>query len=265
MNWWPTTEELARKREMRPLFPSPSIVLSMARKRGFYYLQSKEVMRKTKNADALKRINTLSYISQDDFIFQAKTLLKSARLVYAYIADIDHAQHVYTKSTRHGLEVVINSLERIAEKLVPYAERAGWELITTSDHGQVSMRTNDMTLIGPNSRLMRDLSMQPWGTDSTVFFEVTETRQKSFEARFNRLFGKKFFLYESEEAIKAGLFGKKMVDRWLRYRFGTHVAISKGRYAMKYIKPGMQHTKFRVRGHHGGMTKEEMEVPLIII
>ncbi|MGC8496228.1 MAG: hypothetical protein ACP5MX_03425, partial [Candidatus Micrarchaeia archaeon] len=123
----------------------------------------------------------------------------------------------------------------------------------------------DVVHIGPNSKLMQYVSMPPWGSESAMFFEVADTKQKRFEEYFDTLMGKKFLLYGSEEAIKAGLFGKRKTDEWLRYRFGTHIAISKGNYIMTYAKPGVQHRKFGARGHHGGMTKEEMEVPLIIV
>ncbi|MGC8676518.1 MAG: alkaline phosphatase family protein, partial [Candidatus Micrarchaeia archaeon] len=265
MSWWPVASKTADSASARAMFPNPNTVLRMARNKGFYYLQHEEILRKTKDADAMKRIKALPYISQDDFVFQARSLLKSAKMVYAYIGDIDHAQHVYTKSTVHGFEIVVYGLERIAEKLIQQMKDYGWKLIITADHGQVSMRTSDVVHIGPRSNLMQDLSMPPWGTESTVFFEVTETRQKSFEAQFDRQFGKKFLLYASSEVIKSGLFGKNSVKPWLRYRFGTHVAISKGAYTMKYLKPGAQPLLFDVHGHHGGMTKEEMEVPLLMV
>ncbi len=265
-SWWPAANNSSDTTSMQPLFPSPYTVLKMAKRKGFYYLQDESIIQKTKDAEALKRINTLFYISQDDFLFQARSLLKSARLVYAYLGEIDHIQHVYTKGTRHGFAVAVLGLERLAEKLIPQLKSSGWKLVITADHGQISVRKSDMLLIGPRSRLMQDLSMPPWGAESAVFFEVAESRQKSFEDQFERLLGKKFLLFNSEEAIRSGLFGKPSTKPWLRYRFGTHIAISKGAYTLKYLKPGMQPQpmRFDVRGHHGGMTKEEMEVPLLI-
>ncbi|MGC9157118.1 MAG: alkaline phosphatase family protein [Candidatus Micrarchaeia archaeon] len=259
VSWWPAANE-----DSVVLFPQPKTVLQMAKHKGFFYLQDEKIVRKSEKADAMKSIRVLPYISQDDFVFQARKLAKTARLVYAYIWELDHVQHVYTKTAKQGFEVVTYLLERLAEKVIPYLKEEGWRIVITSDHGQLSTKRKDAIFLGPNSKIMQDLAMPPWGTESTMFFEVTESREKSFETRFGQHFGNRFLLYDSEEAIRSGLFGRSYVKPALRYRFGTYVAISKGGYTFRYVPPGSTIGKFGL-GHHGGLTKEEMQIPLLIL
>ncbi|MEM3215851.1 MAG: alkaline phosphatase family protein, partial [Candidatus Micrarchaeaceae archaeon] len=265
LRWWPSSEEFKGESNAPPIFPSPKTVLQMAQNRGFCYLQDEDIIKKNKDSDAFKRIKSFAYISPDDFIIQAKSLLKEYSLVYAYQGYVDHAQHIYTKDTDHGFEVIVWGLERLAEKLVPYLKEQGWELVITSDHGQISTSKKDFTVLNSKSKLIRYLSAPPWGTESLNFFQVNEADSAKFEKQFESTCGKKFLLYDSEEAIKSGLFGKARIKEGLRYRFGTHVAVSKGRWQLKYLKPGVQLPEFKIHGHHGGLTKEEMEIPLLIL
>ena len=64
--------------------------------------------------------------------------------------------------------------------------------------------------------------------------------------------------------LKSGIFGNNYPNNSIRYRFGTHTAIAKGHTFFKYLKPGEKKTFREKFGHHSGMSKEEMEIPIII-
>ncbi len=267
LSWAPSRDETIGKTDTYPLFPELNTLLSMSKRRGFVYMQHENIISKSSNSNFLHDINYSKYISMDDLIIQSISLIKSRskKLIYAYVDYIDHAEHTYTKDSELGLAITIYALEHIAERLVPVLREYGWELVITSDHGQISITQRNITQINAKSSIMENLSAPPWGANRIMFFGVSENKKKKFEEQFAKLYGSRFLLYDSEEAIKSGIFGAKSAKSWIRYRFGTYVAIGKGNNLMYYRFPKRRERDTKLAGYHGGMSKEEMEIPLFIL
>ena len=265
--WGPTVDEVLGKTDKYAVFPEMHTLVKMSKLKGFLYLQHEGILNKGRNLNALRAINYSKYISMDDMIIQALKAIKqeSIKTIYSYIDYVDHAQHVYTKSTYDGLEITKYALERLAEKLIPMLKQRGWEIVITSDHGQGSFNEKDLRKISPQSKVMENLTTYPWGTHRSMFFNVVDGKDKLFEDEFQRSYGKSAYLANSEEAIKSGLFGKSHVSNWLRYRFGTHIAIAKGSSFLYYKYPDKKEYEKKIFGHHGGMSKGEMEIPLLVM
>ncbi|MCL5093130.1 MAG: alkaline phosphatase family protein [Candidatus Marsarchaeota archaeon] len=265
--WGPSLDEALGKTDKYPIFPEMQTLIKMSRRKGFLYLQHENILNKGRNLNALNKINYSKYISMDDMIIQVLKAIKSnsKETVYVYIDYVDHAQHVYSKSTYDGLEITRYALERLAEKLIPALKQSGWETVITSDHGQGSFNEKDLRKISPQSKVMENLTTYPWGTHRSMFFNAVDGKGKLFEDEFQRSYGKSAYLADSDEAIKSGLFGKSKVSNWLRYRFGTHIAIAKGSSFLYYKYPDKKDYEKKIFGHHGGMSKDEMEIPLVIV
>jgi hypothetical protein len=158
-------------------------------------------------------------------------------------------------------------IERLMEKLLPKLKDNGWELLISSDHGQISANYKEVNRLSPKSEAMKYLRNEPWGSNRSTFFDAAEGLSDKFEKSFNKEFGKNLILYDSDEAIKSGLFGSTKVSDSLRYRFGTHIAIPKGNNILYYKYPGGKdyiggkEGDTYLSGHHGGLSKEEMEIP----
>ncbi len=263
--WSPSLDEISGQSETKPIFPVPDTLLKMGSKKDFIYMQFEQVVRKNEQTYVYSKINYTGYISFDDFIFQSIDIAESDQYntVYAYIPDIDHAQHMYTKTSRLGLGITQLMIERLMEKLLPKLKDNGWELIISSDHGQVSSKREDTIDLDAKSEILKYLRNSPWGTDRMMLFDAAEGLEDKFEKEFNKEFSKNFVLYDSDEAIKSGLFGSTKVDDSLRYRFGTHIAIGKHNSLFHYRYPGGKLWTSELSGHHGGLSKEEMEIPLL--
>ena len=267
--WIQSTDEFSGKSEANPIFPKSDTLLKMGRKKGFMYIQREDIIKNDLNSYLFSKINYTGYISFDDFIFQSMDIAESDlyKTVYSYIPDIDHAQHMYAKSSKHALGITTLMIERLMEKLLPKLKNNGWELLISSDHGQISANYKDVNRFSPKSEAMKYLRNEPWGLYRFIFFDAAEGLSEKFEKSFNKTFGKNFVLYNSDDAIKSGLFGKNKVSDSLRYRFGTHIAIPKGNNILYYKYPGGKdyiggkEGDTYLSGHHGGLSKEEMEIP----
>lgn len=265
--WGPSLDEASGKADNYPIFPEMHNMIKMSKHKGFLYLMHEKILSMGKDLSILHKIDHKGYISMDDMIIQVLKAIKSEprELIYAYIDYVDHAQHVYTKSTFEGLEITKYALEHLVEKLLPALKQNGWEIVITSDHGQGSFTKKGLKQILPKSKVMENLTVYPWGTRRSMFFNVVDGKEKLFEDEFQRSYGKGAYLANSEEAIISGLFGKSKVSNWLRYRFGTHIAIAKGNNFLYYTYTGEKDYEKKAFGLHGGMSKGEMEIPLVVI
>ena len=84
-----------------------------------------------------------------------------------------------------------------------------------------------------------------------------------FVKMFHALFGEVFSLYSKRDAIKMGFFGDPngyihaRIDDFL----GDYVAIATNQFYFNF--KGENNHLFK--SHHAGITKDEMEVPVIVI
>lgn len=85
-----------------------------------------------------------------------------------------------------------------------------------------------------------------------------------FEERFNKIFKDEFWLMTKEEFLKRNMlgYGKKhpKIDDFI----GNYIALSTGSSIIK-IETYLAEGKKVKKSTHCGLTKEEMEVPVIVI
>ena len=81
---------------------------------------------------------------------------------------------------------------------------------------------------------------------------------------FSDRFGEIAYLITIEELEELCLMGPGLITPTARRRLGTHIAISKGSSAMKFMAPSLKRERHIHRSHHSGLTPDEMLVPLIL-
>ncbi len=90
-------------------------------------------------------------------------------------------------------------------------------------------------------------------------------KEDALEHHFEKEYGKHFMLFDSESVISSGIFGKESAAEEIRYRFGTHIMLAKGSNTIAYEYPNVvPRTWLGLPGTHSGLSKGEMEVPLIV-
>jgi hypothetical protein len=104
--------------------------------------------------------------------------------------------------------------------------------------------------------LVRKISIE----SRAVNFYVKEEYLDKFKEKFNKLFGKDFILMSKEEIMQRELFGKGTKNPRIDDVVGDYMAFAISDKAIEWEKDG-----FMMEARHAGLTKEEMEVPLIVI
>ncbi len=178
------------------------------------------------------------------------------KLISAYWTEPDHTAHLNGTSS----VAVSKTLQEIDLRLQKMAENLKDTLVIISaDHGLIDVQE---VYIDDYPKLYNMLKIPPCLESRFVTFYVKENFRTEFPILFNEIFGRDFKLYTTQEFLNTGLlgYGKKhcCIDDFL----GDFVAIASSDKAICY------HLKNRVshphKADHAGLSKEEMEIPLII-
>ena len=178
-----------------------------------------------------------------------------------YIPHVDSASHGYGighDATRQVIASVNSLLEQVSAHLPPNAA-----IVVSADHGLIDVAANAHE-IEPDDELVGYLEHEPWGTSPSVMLQVRENRAVEFDARFRERFGEDFYLLPTDEALELELFGPGPVSPVTRRRMGNYLALSAGSSAIHYNYHGTRERGPRKVADHGGLTPDEMIVPLVV-
>jgi predicted AlkP superfamily pyrophosphatase or phosphodiesterase len=186
--------------------------------------------------------------------------------VVVYVDDVDAAGHDFGPSSdahAAAAEGVLDGLARLAELL-----RGGGEtlLLVTADHGQV--RVHPATTVFVNERLpelARHLRrgrdgrpLAPAGSARDLFLHVLPDRMGDVVALLEELLADAASVRPTAELVAEGVFGE--AGPRLRERIGDLVVLPRPGETVWWREPGRYDMRFR--GHHGGLSPGEMQIPL---
>ncbi len=190
-----------------------------------------------------------------------------------YFDKIDAICHAHGPQSYQFQDTVHTFLRMMNEILYKNLHgRAGQTLlILTADHGQIEVdphRTRYLNKLGINiehflQRNQRGKLLVPAGSARDMFLHVKEEQRD--EAVFvlkNSLAGIAE-VYITETLIKQGFFGPTQPSREFLARVGNVVILPYRYETVWWYEEGKFEMHFK--GHHGGLTPEEMEIPLLFL
>jgi hypothetical protein len=176
---------------------------------------------------------------------------------YLYTSFVDTAEHERggdSKAVRRAFKLVHTRIEHLAEKLGGRAR-----IIVTADHGQIDIAPENQTVLAEGDPLLKPLLIPPTCGPRVPAFHVREGEHAAFERQFRERFADQFALLTIDELDELRLFGPEPMLLETRRRLGDYVGIALGPYALLY-RP--EHPMI---GFHGGLQRDEMRIPLIIV
>ncbi len=200
----------------------------------------------------------------------AKTIELTSKAVertflYFYFPVLDslcHEKGPAAPSTLECLKSVNRAIERIARVLSKDVR-----MLVTADHGQIDSSPEPKMILEPDDPLLAMLNTFPTGEKRTPIFHVKEGHDDEFKKAFLDRFGDEFVLLTSSEIFSLGLFGDSLtlekLEEEAKNRLGTFWAIPKHRGTIYCNYP--QKKQHKCVGHHGGLSSDEMFVPLYIL
>ena len=211
---------------------------------------------------------TLGYVTLTDMWTALRQMLEPKlqlhnvpAIIIAYWGGVDGVAHVYgpdSENWQAEVRGIACSLEREFLRRLPSRSRDGTLLLITADHGQAFAPPTQATLLTDHPALRNMLAVPLSGESRATYLFARHGRASQVRAYFAEHLADKFVLVDSIEALAAGLFGPGTPAPETPFRIGDQLALARGQNTLQ-----RGDKKPRMIGRHGGLTPNEMLVPLI--
>lgn len=178
-------------------------------------------------------------------------------LVYAHHGDIDRAGHGHGPETEPWEQAVADldeALEHFAVDL-PYDV----DLYVTAGHGMVDVPPDGYLELADHPDLMAGVTVLA-GEPRFRSLRCTPGAEKDVLAAWEAKAGHRFEVVSRAEAIEAGWFGPVVSER-VTASLGEVLVLPRGMSAA--VHRDLDPQWWRLSGHHGSLTRAEVEVPLV--
>jgi len=159
---------------------------------------------------------------------------------------------------RRALRCMDQTLESFLDSLPP-AVREGTLLVFTSDHGMVQTPPDRAIRLSGHRALRRMLRRPPAGEPRMIGLHVRPDRTDALRAYVAERLGDRFLLLETERVLAAGLFGPDGASAPIQEQLGGLLLVARGDARLIFEKEAAP-----LYGQHGGLSPEEMLVPLLM-
>lgn len=185
------------------------------------------------------------------------------KFIMAYNDNPDGILHKFGCESEEVNEFMKNT-EKEFEKLIEKLKETNTIIIISADHGHNDIK--ETIDIVEEEELQKCLLMPPSVESRATSFLVKEEMKENFERIFNEKYGDRFKLYTKEEFLKNEFLGygekHEKIDEFLGNYIS--VAIDSSRFLLGTNLSRELKKLDEKKSTHSGLTKNEMEVPLIV-
>lgn len=193
---------------------------------------------------------------------RAVTSSSQPHYIYSYWSKYDDFCHYYGKESRRAkkhLQEIDTAIQKLATKI----KDTNTLLLVTADHGHVSISRKKTIIFEKYPLFQSYLTTSKCGEARAAMLYVHPEKRKEFEQFVRKHWKKCCTLHPASELIKKNYFGLFDPHPALKRRVGDYVLLAKEGYSFREHKVSKKHP-FQI-GNHGGLSKEELEVPLVTV
>lgn len=199
------------------------------------------------------------WVSMSDLIIQHPD---KKMYLYIYWPELDLLEHRFNPEDRRTLLEFIqfsHQLESIL-KILNANSRGDTLLLISADHGQITTPANTGYHLANHPDLTGMLTMMPTCENRLAFLYTHPGTEKALKTYLKKTWVDDFQVFSSQQAVKSGLFGKGKQHPRLMERVGNQVVLAhQDAYWWWSNKENRQVSR------HGGLSAEEMLIPLLAI
>lgn len=200
--------------------------------------------------------------SIDEIIANIEILCQSSdeKFILAYSDNPDGLLHKFGTTSEEAKEFIIDTENKIREMCKKISDDT--IVIISADHGHKDIEKAYSILDYPE---IQECLIMPASLESrTLTFWVKENMKKEFEDRFKNAFKNEFLLMTKQEFLDKHFLGYGEKHPKIDDFIGNYVALSTSGSIIR-LETFLAEGKPVKKSTHCGLTKEEMEVPLIVI
>ena len=199
----------------------------------------------------------------DELMFSIKDTcsIDGEKFIFAYSDNPDGILHKYGTDSEEAKEFILKAEKQIKNLREELSEDT--LIIISADHGHKNIEKSYSITDFPE--LLECLIIPPSLESRVLSFWVKEEMKEIFEQKFNKIFEKDFWLMTKEEFLNEYKFlGEGNKHKKIDDFIGNYIALSVGG-SMIRIETFLAEGKPIRKSTHCGLSKEEMEVPVIVM
>jgi hypothetical protein len=205
-----------------------------------------------------------THFHASDLWAQTRHMLAKVRqnraLLTIYWSGLDTLAHAYGPGSDLWAAEFRSVSHLMAQEFLaalPAADRDGTLLLITADHGQIHVPPDSIATVQDHPLLGQHLMVPIMGESRASFVYPRPGRANAIRDYLEHGFPGWFTTVNSSQALESGLMGKPVTDETYA-RAGELLVLSRGNHALQHGHPPVSSI-----GRHGGLSAEEMLVPLI--
>ena len=183
---------------------------------------------------------------------------KKEKFIFAYSPEPDHTEHMFGPSNKK-VEKLLNSFNKLMEKNFSKLNDDTL-IIISADHGLIDIKNT--IYLEDHPALLETLITLPTIEPRAASFFVKKHRKLEFESLFNDIFKDNYVLFTRDEVLRHHLFGYGNMHPKADDFLGDYLAVATKNTIFDYKR---DKSNFTFKGHHAGMSPDEMNIPLIIL
>ncbi len=192
---------------------------------------------------------------------------------FFYFDRIDTTCHNHgpnSKSFDDAIDAFLTLMEKVFYKGV-HGKTNDTLLIMTADHGQVEVNPQQVYYLNQRMPAISNFLkvnkkghiLAPAGSARDMFLHIKEEHVDSVITELRQRLQGKAEVYNTQELLKQNFFGTQAPAQIFRDRVGNVVILPYKNETVWWYEIGKFDMHFQ--GHHGGLTPEEMEIPLLLL
>ncbi len=210
------------------------------------------------------RASRRGYRDMADFLAALQAILTRGRhraYVYAYWSEFDKLAHHHGIGSRQ-VAAHFASLDAAFSALCDGLAGSDTLVVVTADHGLVDTDERSRLWLEDYPGLAETLVLPLCGEPRVAYCYVRSGRRAQFEDYARGALAEQAHVFVSDDLVERGFFGQGPVHPRLRERIGDFTLVMKGNWVMRDRLP-VERAQTHV-GVHGGVSSQEMYVPLIV-
>jgi len=186
--------------------------------------------------------------------------------VDVYWSGVDDTGHTYGPDDEYmpsALRHFCRSLEEDLLSTLAPEVRKSTLLIVAADHGQIATPADEVVHLPDHPGLQETLLLPPAGESRAAYLYLRPGQKSAMQSYVAEHLAEQFVLLDTDRALEAGLWGHSAeITPALRGRLGDMLLTA--RHDAQLSSRAKEVDGTSLKGHHGGLTAQEMLVPLLM-